>query len=731
MTSYDGRRRWRAKEPKKERAPTAQVMTVAAALRASIIFLFGILLIQLINLQVINGEEYEERAQINSLREVPVPAARGLILDRNGVPLVENAARFSVAIVPGDLPDQGEAGVYRLVSEEVDMPVEEIEAKVEEGIEKQGEFSPAVVKTDLDRDTALVLMELEPHAPGLRVMVEPKREYLTGDLLSHVLGYMGPISADEYDLLKDEGYLLQDYTGKAGAEATYEEVLRGRSGKKLIEVDALGRELKVISEKRPVDGTNVALSIDLALQRETTKVLNEFAVGSENAAAAVMDVRTGEILSMVSLPTFDNNIFSRNLEPEELAALVEAPGKPLVNHVIAERYPPGSTFKTIVGAGALQEGVATQGTTITSRGYITVENEFDPNVVYVYPDWAPLGTLDFYGGVAMSSNVYFYYLAGGKPDEGFYGLGEERVAEYARAFGLGAPTGIDILGESEGLVPDAQWKDETLDEPWTLGDTYNFGIGQGYVAATPLQMLTAMGAMANGGQLLTPHVVREFQDSAGNVAETYETEVRSQVPVDPGYLTVLRDAMRQSVTNGVARNAAIPGHAVAGKTGTAEFGTLQYDGKHPTHGWFMGFAPYENPEIAVVVFLQRGSGGNDAAPAAARIFDYYFNGPRDQPLPRPGQATPVPEETPAPEATGGAAETAVPAPTDGGIAPAAPIDTPPPATDAPAPTAAPVPEPTPPPEPTLPPETPPPETPPPEPPAPAALDPSRRYGGVG
>jgi penicillin-binding protein 2 len=727
MATYEGRRRWRAKEPRKERPPSAQVMTVAAVLRASIILLFGVLLIQLINLQVINGEEYRDQAEINALREVPVPAARGLIFDRNGVPLVQNAARFSVAILPGDLPEQGEAGVYRLLSDQVGMSVDEIEAKVEEGIEKQGEFSPAVVKTDLDRDTALMLLELEPHAPGLRVLVEPKREYLTGDLLSHVLGYVGPVSAEEYEVLKDDGYLLQDYTGKAGAEATYEEILRGRSGKKLIEVDALGRELQVLSERRPVDGTNVVLSIDLALQREVTKVLNEFAVGSENAAAAVMDVHTGEILAMVSLPTFDNNVFSQNLEPEELTALIEAPGKPLVNHVIAERYPPGSTFKTIVGAGALQEGVATAQTTITSRGYITVENEFDPNVVYVYPDWAPLGTLDFYGGVAMSSNVYFYYLAGGKPDEGFYGLGEERVAEYARAFGLGAPTGIDIAGESEGLVPDARWKQETINEPWTLGDTYNFGIGQGYVAATPLQMLSAMTAMANGGQLLTPHVVKEFQDSLGNTAEPYETQMRSQVPVDPGYLEVLRAGMRQSVTNGVARNAAIPGHAVAGKTGTAEFGTVQYDGKHPTHGWFMGFAPYENPEVAVVVFVQRGSGGNDAAPAAGRIFDYYFNGPRDQPLPRPGQETPAPDETLAPDAPSDApGEESTPVATDG--APIPPVDAPAPTDAPPEPTAVPVPEPTIPPEPEPPPETPPPETPAPE-PAPAAVLPSGRYGG--
>jgi penicillin-binding protein 2 len=341
-----------------------------------------------------------------------------------------------------------------------------------------------------------------------------------------------------------------------------------------------------------------------------------------------MDVKTGELLAMVSLPTFDNNVFSSPITDQDLAALVDSPGKPLVNHLIAERYPPGSTFKTIVGAGALQEQVAAPWTTITSRGYITVENEFDPNVVYIYPDWAPLGALDFYGGVAMSSNVYFYYLAGGKSDEGFHGLGEGRVADYARAFGFGQPTGIDLPGESPGLVPDAPWKEQEIGEPWTLGDTYNFGIGQGYVAATPLQVLSAISAVANGGELLTPHVVKEYQDNHGNVLQSTDRVLRNNVPVSTENLGTLRAAMRQSVTAGVAKKAAIGGVEVAGKTGTAEFGPRLSNGKYATHGWFVGFAPYNDPQIAIVVFVQRGSGGDDASPAAAKILDYYFNAPR-------------------------------------------------------------------------------------------------------
>jgi penicillin-binding protein 2 len=593
-----------------------------------IILMFGALTLQLINLQVIQGDEFKRRAEINALREISLPSARGLIVDRNGQPLVQNSARFSAAIVPGDLPERGEAAVYRLLSGVLNVPAEEIDQKVREGAKGKGEYSPAVIKEDIDRDAALVLMELAPHAPGLQVITEPSRRYLSGSLLSHVLGYTGPISAEEHAELGDEDYLIQDFIGKSGVESQYESALRGKPGKKLVEVDAGGRELKVISERRPIDGSNLVLSIDLDLQRKAAEVLGEYAGASDNAAAAVMDVKTGELLAMVSQPGFDNNIFSGPLSDESLAALVDSPGKPLVNHLIADRYAPGSTFKTIVGAGALQEGVAAPWTTITSRGYITVENEFDPNVVYVYPDWATLGALDFYGGIAMSSNVYFYYLAGGKSDEGFRGLGEDKVAQYARAFGFGEPTGVDLPGESPGLVPDAAWKEEAIGEPWTLGDTYNFGIGQGYVAATPLQVLTAISAVANGGDLLNPRVVKELQDSQGKTLEVTEPVLRNQIPIDAANMETLRAAMRQSVTAGVAKNAAVAGMEVAGKTGTAEFGPRLSNGKYETHGWFVGFAPYNDPQIAIVVFVQRGSGGNDASPAAAKILDFYFNGPR-------------------------------------------------------------------------------------------------------
>ena len=637
--------------PKRERGrgkgePPGGRHPVFAVLRALVILLFGILVVQLVRLQVIQGDEYAQRAEINALREVQMPAARGLILDREGRPLVLNAARFSAAIVPGDLPERGEVGIFRQLERVTGVQTEEIERKVLAGIELRGPFEPVVIKPDVDEETALVLRELEPVTPGLKLLMEPTREYLAGPLLSHMLGYVGPMSEDEYEELKDHGYLVQDHVGKTGVEFTYESVVRGRPGKKLVEVDALGRELKVISERRSLDGSNLVVTIDLDLQKAVKETLEQYTAEGDNAAAVVMDIRSGEILAMVSLPDFDNNVFSGPVSDEDLTALIEAPGKPLVNHAIAERYAPGSTFKTIVGAAALQEGIATASTTITSHGYITVENEYDPNVVYVFRDWAALGALDFYGGIAMSSDVYFYYLAGGKADEGFAGLGEARLARYARAFGLGEPTGVDLPGESAGLVPDAQWKEESVGESWFVGDTYNFGIGQGYLLVTPLQIITSVSAIGNGGKVLRPHLLLEVRDGHGNVLQRFEQGVSGTAPVEPEYLEIVKEAMRQSVSQGVAEEAAVQGIEVAGKTGTAEFGPARYDGSYETHGWFVGFAPYDEPEVAVVVFFQRGSGGEVAAPAASAILDYYFHGPQlaQTPALSPPAADEGPEE---------------------------------------------------------------------------------------
>jgi penicillin-binding protein 2 len=618
-----GNQRWRSEKSRRAERLFLSGQNLLL-LQALIVVLFGILTVQLVRMQVFEADEYQQRAENNRLRELQVLPLRGLIYDRNGEPLVQNVANYTAVITPADLPDGHEDEVFAQLGKVLNMPAQEIAAKVRQ--EDGNPYEKVVIKDELDRDTALVLKELTPNLPGVELQVEARRRYPSGDLTSDILGYVGSISEEEYASLQPRGYILNDQVGKTGVEADYESVLRGKPGKELAEVDASGRQLDVLDAQAAQPGQSVFLTIDLNLQREVTDALHEYMGSSDNATAVVMDVHSGEILSMVSLPTYDNNLFSSTISQQELDDLLNQPGKPLINHSIAEMYAPGSTFKTITGLAALQEGVATTSTVITSKGYITVQNEYDPNVVYYFRDWAALGPLDFYRGVAMSSDVYFYYLSGGKADEGFTGLGEDRLARYARAFGLGEPTGVDLPGESAGLVPDAAWKEREFGEAWYVGDTYSFGIGQGYLAVTPLQLLNEVAAIANGGNLLRPRLIKEIQDDHGNTVATFGPEVRRQLPVNPDYLAVMREAMRQSVDYGVASNAKVAGVTVAGKTGSAEFGEQHADGSYDTHAWFVGFAPFENPQIAVVVFFDRASAASQsAAPAAARILDYYFH----------------------------------------------------------------------------------------------------------
>jgi penicillin-binding protein 2 len=618
----DGRQRWRSEKHGRTDHALLSGQNLLL-LQALIVILFGILTVQLVRMQLFQADEYQQRAQNNRLRELQVLPLRGLIYDRNGVPLVQNVPNYTAVVTPADLPDEQRDEVFDTLGAVLNMPAQDIAKKVKQ--EDGNPYEAVVIKDELDRDTALVLKELTPNLPGVELQVEARRRYPSADLTAHIVGYVGRISEDEYASLRPRGYILNDQVGKTGIEADYEAALRGKPGEELAEVDASGRQLEVLDARAAQPGQSVYLTIDLELQRKATEALREYMGSSDNATAVVMDVHSGEILAMVSLPAFDNNLFSSAMSQQELDDLLNQPGKPLVNHAIAEMYAPGSTFKTITGLAALQEGVATTGTVINSKGYITVENEYDPNVVYYFRDWSALGPLDFYRGVAMSSDVYFYYLAGGKADEGFRGLGEERLAQYARTFGLGEVTGIDLPGESPGIVPDARWKEENWGETWYVGDTYSFGIGQGYLAVTPLQLTNAIAAIANGGQLLQPRLVKEVQDDHGNTLADYGPVVRRQVPVNPDYLAVMREAMRQSVDSGVASSAKVAGLSIAGKTGTAEFGEQHADGKYDTHGWFVGFAPFEDPQIAVAVFVQRGGGFQNAAPAAARIFDYYFN----------------------------------------------------------------------------------------------------------
>ncbi len=628
MGPFQRQRRWRSRRREVPNEGQA-LQNKLFYLRLLILALFAVLALQLVRMQIFQEEAYSQRAETNRLRILPVVPSRGLIYDSFGTPLVENVPSFSAAVVPADLPRDEQHRVLSELEPLLQVPAAEMAKEIEAHRSSNDPFTPLVLKRDLSEETAFTLREMQSRLPGMEVLAEPVRRYPMGSLVAHILGYVGPVDESEYPDLRSKGYQLNDRVGKSGVEMTYESVLRGTVGKKQVEIDASGREIQTLNETPARPGLSLALTIDLDLQQKVTEILQQaMAGGSRNAAAVVLDVHTGEVLAMVSLPAFDNNVFSGSMTDEQLQALLDDPGRPLLNHATSEMYPPGSIFKQVTGVAALQEGVATPNTTITSHGYITVPNQYDPSIRYVFRDWAALGTLNFYGGVAMSSDVYFYYLAGGYYENGqevFHGLGVENLARYARAFGLGSPTGIDLPGESPGLVPDPAWKDKTLHEPWVTGDTYNMGIGQGYLATTPLQMALVTAAIANGGDVLAPRVVKDVVDAEGNVMVPFQRTVKRHLPVDPSNLSVFREGMRQAVSWGTAEKASVSGIQVAGKTGTAEFGEPLANNQHETHAWFSGFAPFQDPQVAVVVFLEKGNGAINAAPTAARILDYYFH----------------------------------------------------------------------------------------------------------
>lgn len=619
-------RRWRSRT----REPQGHGLVISRfwILRFLIVLLFGVLVAQLVRMQITQHDSYQARAENNRLRTVPILPSRGLIYDRNGVQLVKNEPIFSAAIVPHDVAEEDLLTIAAEVSAATGVPPQEIATRVDAARKSKDPFTPIIVKSNLDDETAFKLRERQATLPGLQVVVESVRDYPETSLVSHILGFVGRIDEQEYGELRDDGYGMNDRLGKAGVEYTYEDVLRGTAGYRIAEIDAAGQEVSAERTSNPRPAGNLVLSIDLDLQRQVTEYVRRGMGSSTNASAIVMDVHTGEVLAMVTLPSYDNNILTDPVDQDRLDGLLNDPTKPMLNHAISEVNPPGSTFKLVTGTAALQEGVATPDTTVTSYGSITVEDEYTEDRVWIMRDWAALGTMNFYRGLAMSSDVYFYYMSGGYFQNGvevFHGLGATRLAEYARQYGFGASTGVDLPGEAIGNVPDPEWKEKEIGEVWTLGDTYNFGIGQGYLTVTPLQLVRVTAAIANGGDLLEPHVVKSVVDQQGNVVRNIEPEVANKLPISSDNFAIMREAMHQAVIYGPARTGASSQVSIAAKTGTAEFGQQSADGRYATsHGWYTGYAPLENPEIAVVVFLEKGVGATNAGPVAKSIFDYYF-----------------------------------------------------------------------------------------------------------
>lgn len=623
--------------------------------RAAVLVVFALLATQLWRLQIVEGAQLRQRADNNRVRVSPITPQRGVVYDRKGTLVASNAPIFVVSIVPADLKSAQEADTYARLSSMIDVPVAEMRQAVEKRKAEGFTFEPVPVKSNVSWEDALLVEQSLASLPGVKVSYESARKYAEGKLMAHILGYLGPISpsalsAAEYkQKIEKDGYTINDKLGAAGLEDTYESVLRGRPGRRMYEVEASGREVSELREERAEPGKNLVLTIDLELQRAVSQFLSEGLFQGSVGVAVVSDAKTGEILSLVSLPSYDNNVFGDDSREDELSALLKDPEQPFFHRAIAGNYPPGSTFKLVTGLGALQEGVSSRNTIIDSKGILWVPHDFYPGIRQPFPDWSALGKLNYLQAIANSSNIYFFYLGGGYEPEGFVGLGNERLARYARMIGYGSPTGVDLPGETAGLVPDEAWKVQRVGEKWVKGDTYNMSIGQGYVESSPLQVQNMTMTIANMGRVLRPHIVRQIVDSDGNVLSTASPEVVRTVDIDQRHIQTTIEGMELGFSGQLLRDYRVPGLRIAGKTGTAEYGqSTNPNGELPTHGWFTGFAPVEDPKVVVTVFVEKGSSSRDAAPIAARIIRHIFGQP-DVP-PRPPQPTPqaAPGASPAP-----------------------------------------------------------------------------------
>ncbi|MEA2641363.1 MAG: penicillin-binding protein 2 [Chloroflexota bacterium] len=597
----------------------------AGLIRAGILLAFAALTLQLWRLQIVDNHQYATAANANRARLAAITPPRGVIYDRTHNLLAMNSPTFAVAVTEADLPPDRRAQVLQQTADILGVSVDSIEATIRK---KRGggaaAFRPISVVENVPRDLALQLEEQSWALPGVSIQVASLRTYAGGSLYSHILGYTSLPSGDEYtQTYEPRGYGIDERVGAAGIESTYESDLHGRPGKSLFEVDAGGRLLRELQQVPAEPGRDVVLTVDGDLQEAVTQVLGNKLQDAGSASAIVMDPRNGEVLSMVSLPSYDANVFSLPGQDSEINALLSDTNLPLFDRAVAGQYAPGSTFKLVTGIGALEERTIDRNTRINCNGGLRIPNPYDPRLSTFLPDWGVLGVLDFTQGLAQSCNVYFYTLGGGYGE--IQGLGSDRLGRYALMLGYGAPTGIDLPIEATGQIPDSNWKLARVGEPWLPGDTYNMAIGQGFVLATPLQVATVTNLIAMGGTAFRPHLVREVLDTDGQVVRTVGAQVLRQAAIRPDTLAAMRDGMVAVLDDAKAKPYLVPGVTIAGKTGTAEFpGQRDKNGILPTHGWFTAYAPADNPRVSVTVFLEHGGGPSDAMPVALQILQQYF-----------------------------------------------------------------------------------------------------------
>jgi len=577
----------------------------------------SLLVMRMWYLQVIKGDELRQRSENNSVRLRKIKPMRGLIMDDGRRVLVDNQPSFDIVFIPNRTKD-----IWKVIDKIKELYTERsltlpalsaLPGRVKP-------FVPVLLERNISMEKLAVV---ETHAldlPGVMTEVTPVRKYLNGEITAQIIGFTGEVNREELDRNTTDKLKTGDIIGKFGIEKFLDSHLRGKSGAEQVEVNVAGKAIRSLGRIPATTGDNVVLTIDSALQEAAWSAL-----GNRAGAVAVLDPRNGAVLALVSSPSFDPNLFNGGISFDDWERLSNDPGHPMENRSISGQYPPGSTYKIVVAAAALEEGLITPETTFYCNGTFALGDR-------VFRCWQAKGhgNVNLHRAIVESCDVYFYNL--GKL------LGVDRIAAYARAFGLGAPLGIDLPREKDGLIPTKQWKLSRFRQSWQMGETISIAIGQGFNLVTPIQLANAYAALANGGTLYRPRLVKQLESSDGHVVKVSQPEKQGVLPVRPQYIQVINQALWGAVNEkgGTGYILKRQEQDVCGKTGTAQVIGLPQDAKarkakrasadFQDHALFVCFAPYGNPEIVVAVILENaGHGGSAAAPVARKVIDTYFS----------------------------------------------------------------------------------------------------------
>ncbi|MFA6254522.1 MAG: penicillin-binding protein 2 [Patescibacteria group bacterium] len=584
-----------------------------------IIILVGILALvgRTAYLQLVKGDDFRAIAEGNRIRIRDIKAARGVIYDRSRNLLVENVPSFSLAIIPVDLPkDKAE---LQQLAEGIAPIAQKSASEINQILTSQPLYSyqPVEIAENLNHDQAILTQILSSHFTGVILKTNSTRHYLTTidqPSLSHILGYPGKIEEEKLQDYLAEGYSIDDYIGKAGLEFFYETELKGVNGREQVEVDATGQAKEVLAQQKSISGQNLVLTIDSDLQKQAQDSLSRAlgASSKKKGAVIVLDPNSGQVLALVSLPAFDNNLFSQGISSVDFSKLLDDLSQPLFSRAVSGEYPSGSTFKLVVSAAALQEGIINESTRFLSTGGIAVDRWF-------FPDWKAggHGWTNVTKALAESVNTFFYIIGGGYED--FVGLGVDKMKEYAEKFGLNNKLGIDLPNEASGFFPSVAWKNQTKGEKWFIGDTYHVAIGQGDIIVTPLQVAAWTSVIANGGTLYKPHLIKELLDSDNQVTSEIKPQVLNENFISQENIDIVKRGLRLAVTTGSAKGLFSLPLPVAAKTGTAQWSSTK-----PPHAWLTAFAPYSKPQIVVTILVEEaGEGSSVALPVAYDIINWW------------------------------------------------------------------------------------------------------------